>query len=73
MEERYLRYNHLNEYLKSKFGERTLKICIDAGFSCPNRDGTCGKGGCIFCGEKGSGEHLKPLPIKEQVENFFNS
>lgn len=52
------RYNHLNKYLINKFGERTLKICIDGGFSCPNRDGTCGIGGCIFCGEKGSGEHL---------------
>jgi len=73
MEERYLRYRHLNEYLKSKFGERTLKICIDGGFSCPNRDGTCGVGGCIFCGEKGAGEHLKFVPIGEQVKNYFNS
>jgi len=73
MEERYLRYRHLNEYLKSKFGERTLKICIDGGFSCPNRDGVCGVGGCIFCGEKGAGEHLKFVPIGEQVKNYFNS
>ncbi len=55
------RYNHLNKYLKEKFGERTLKICIDANFTCPNRDGTVGVGGCIFCSEKGSGDHLKPL------------
>lgn len=55
------RYKHLNKYLKEKFGERTLKICIDAGFTCPNRDGKIGTGGCIFCSEKGSGEHLKPL------------
>ena len=54
------RYNHLNKYLKEKFGERTLKICIDANFTCPNRDGKVGTGGCIFCSEKGSGEHLKP-------------
>ncbi len=73
MEERYLRYNHLNEYLKNKFGERTLKICVDGGFTCPNRDGTCGTGGCIFCGEKGSGEHLTRLPIDKQVENALNS
>lgn len=52
------RINYLNEYLKEKFGERTLKICVDGHFTCPNRDGTCGLGGCIFCGEKGSGEHL---------------
>ena len=36
------RINYINDYLKDKFGERTLKICIDAGFSCPNRDGTKG-------------------------------
>ncbi len=73
MEERYLRYKHLNEYLKEKFGERTLKICIDGGFTCPNRDGKCGKNGCIFCGEKGSGEHLQLLPISEQVKKYFES
>lgn len=73
MEERYLRYNHLNQYLKNKFGERTLKICVDGGFTCPNRDGKCGIGGCIFCGEKGSGEHLTQFSIKKQIENFFSS
>ena len=52
------RYKHLNKYLKEKFGERTLKICIDGGFTCPNRDGSRGTGGCIFCSEKGSGEHI---------------
>ena len=68
------RYNHLNKYLINKFGERTLKICIDAGFSCPNRDGTCGTGGCIFCGEKGSGEHLNSLnSITTQVKNHLES
>ena len=73
MEERYLRYRHLNMYLNEIFGERTLKICIDGGFTCPNRDGTCGKGGCIFCGEKGSGEQLKRLPIQIQIKNHLNS
>ncbi len=69
-----VRYNHLNEYLKNKFGERVLKICIDGGFTCPNRDGKCGNGGCIFCGEKGSGEHLNSYQsIKKQVENYFLS
>lgn len=67
------RYNKLNAYLKNKFGERTLKICIDGGFTCPNRDGKCGFGGCIFCGERGAGEHTKRVPIKNQVENFINS
>ncbi len=68
------RYRHLNKFLKDKFGERTLKICIDGGFTCPNRDGTVGIGGCIFCSEKGSGEHINlSLSIKEQVNNYFNS
>lgn len=67
------RYNHLNDYFKKKFGERTLKICIDGGFTCPNRDGTVSTNGCIFCGNRGSGEHLKPLNIPSQVQNFFNS
>ncbi len=68
------RYRHLNKYLKDKFGERTLKICIDGGFTCPNRDGTLGFGGCIFCSEKGSGEHINSTnSITKQVENYFKS
>ena len=68
------RYKHLNKYLKEKFGERTLKICIDGGFTCPNRDGTCGTGGCIFCSEKGSGELIKyDDSISKQVTNYFSS
>lgn len=67
------RYNHLNEYLKNKFGERTLKICIDGGFTCPNRDGSKGNDGCIFCSEKGSGDHIHTDTISNQVRNYFNS
>lgn len=69
-----IRYNHFNEFLKNKFGERTLKICIDGGFTCPNRDGKCGHGGCIFCSEKGSGDHINSaFSISNQVKNYFNS
>ena len=69
------RYNKLNEYYKEKFGERTLKICVDGGFRCPNRDGTCGTGGCIFCSEKGSGELIKQSneSITQQVKDYLNS
>lgn len=73
------RYNHLNQYLKEKFGNRTLKICVDGNFSCPNRDGTKGKGGCIFCGAYGAGENIKGKlentldSIKNQVQTFLNS
>ena len=68
------RYKHLNKYLKEKFGERTLKICIDGGFTCPNRDGSISSNGCIFCSERGSGEHIKSVPeICLQVQNYFKS
>ena len=63
-----MRYNNLSGYFRKKYGKRVKKICIDGGFSCPNRDGTCGIGGCIYCGERGAGEHINPLTsIGEQV------
>lgn len=68
------RYLHLNKHLKDKFGERVLKICVDGSFTCPNRDGTKSKAGCIFCSEKGSGDHLlSTYSISNQVTNYFNS
>ena len=67
------RYNQFNDWLKVKFGERTLKICIDGGFTCPNRDGTKGCGGCSFCGERGSGENTKRIDIPIQVRNHLSS
>lgn len=68
------RYKHLNKYLKEKFGERTLKICIDGNFTCPNRDGTFGTGGCIFCSERGSGDLIKyNKNISKQVTDYFSS
>ena len=62
-------YNNLSGYLKNKYGKRLKKICVDGGFSCPNRDGKVGFGGCIYCSERGSGEHISGgVSIKEQVE-----
>jgi len=49
------RYSDYNAYLRSLFGCRVQKISIDAGLTCPNRDGTVGTGGCIYCNDKGSG------------------
>jgi len=43
------RYNSYNEYFKRTFGQRVQKVSIDAGFTCPNRDGTLGTGGCTYC------------------------
>ena len=67
------RYKHLNTYLKNKFGERVLKICVDGNFTCPNRDGKVSHGGCIFCSEKGSGDHIKYNTISTQIRNYFKS
>lgn len=68
------RYRHLNKYLINKFGEKTLKICIDGGFNCPNRDGKVSTGGCIFCSSKGSGDHIRSTEnISEQIKNYFAS
>ena len=50
------RYHTYNYYLKSRFNTKVAKVIIDAGFTCPNRDGKKGYGGCIFCSGKGSGD-----------------
>lgn len=64
------RYNQFSAYLKNKYGAKVYKITIDAGFSCPNRDGHISTGGCIFCDEGGSFSqaHSNKLSIEEQVE-----
>ena len=49
-------YYSLNEYLKRTFGEKVYKLSLDGGMTCPNRDGTVGNRGCIFCSGGGSGE-----------------
>ncbi len=63
-------YNAFSDYLKEKFGQKVYKITIDAGFSCPNRDGTISSGGCIFCDESGSFSkaHSNELDIKNQIK-----
>ncbi len=63
-------YYSLNEYLKKTFGEKVYKISLDGGMTCPNRDGTLGSHGCIFCSEGGSGEFAsqRALSVSEQIE-----
>ncbi len=60
----------LSQFYKSIFGCKTYKISLDAGCTCPNRDGTKGTGGCIFCSQKGSGDFVagRNKPIPEQIE-----
>jgi radical SAM protein (TIGR01212 family) len=63
------RYNDFNTYLRSIFGCRVQKITIDAGLSCPNRNGTISTGGCIYCNALGSGTgaHAKGLSVTDQI------
>ncbi|MEE4608949.1 MAG: TIGR01212 family radical SAM protein, partial [Desulfobacteraceae bacterium] len=49
------RYSDLNRFLREHFGCRIQKITVDGGFTCPNRDGTLGRRGCIYCNARGSG------------------
>lgn len=64
-------YRSLNEYYREIFGRKTAKISLDGGFTCPNRDGTCGERGCLFCSAGGSGDFAEnaALSITEQIEN----
>ena len=54
MEKTY--YNSFPDYCKQQYGRKLYRVALNAGMSCPNRDGTIGKGGCIFCDEGGSGD-----------------
>ena len=64
------RYNSLSDYLKGRFGRKMYKLAVDGGFTCPNRDGTKGTGGCIFCSSAGSGDFAEHgADIKAQLEN----
>lgn len=61
-------YRDYNSYLREMFGCRVQKISLDAGLTCPNRDGSLGTGGCIYCNEKGSGTGAAHLSsISEQI------
>lgn len=65
-------YYSLDAYLKNTYGEKLYKIAIDAGFTCPNRDGTLGREGCIFCSAGGSGDYAvkaaEHLSVREQLD-----
>ena len=66
-----MNYSSLSDYLKSEFGTKVYKIALDAGCTCPNRDGTLDKRGCIFCSAGGSGDFAadRSLPVYEQIES----
>ncbi len=64
------RYHSLDHELKHRYGRKLYKIALDGGFTCPNRDGTLGTGGCIFCSAGGSGDFAADagLSVSEQIE-----
>ncbi len=63
-------YNDYNTYLRNRYGRKVYRIALDAGFTCPNRDGTKGRGGCIYCNERGSrASYANPgIPVRKQLE-----
>lgn len=63
-------YYSLDYYLKRQFGEKVYKLALNGGMTCPNRDGTVGNGGCIFCSAGGSGDFAADggLSVKEQIQ-----
>lgn len=63
------RYYPFDSFLKNRFGEKIYKVSLDGGFTCPNRDGTIGTGGCIFCSEGGSGDFASDarLSVSDQI------
>lgn len=65
------RFLSFNDFFKEYFGGKTVKLSLDGGFSCPNRDGRLSNTGCIFCSDEGSGEFAssKYLSIEEQIES----
>ncbi len=72
------RYHTLNYHLKNKFNEKIFKVALDAGFDCPNRDGTVAYGGCTFCSVAGSGDfagdRVDPIPVQfEKIRSKMQS
>ena len=64
------RYHSLDYHLKETYGEKLYKLSLNGGMTCPNRDGTVGTGGCIFCSQGGSGDFAAPsgLSISDQIQ-----
>ena len=68
------RYHTLDYYFKTKYGKKVFKIPLNASFTCPNRDGTKGYGGCDFCSSKGSGDSAgdSKLSLIDQYYQMLN-
>lgn len=55
-----MEYLSFNQAMKARFGTKVYKLALDGGMTCPNRDGTLGRKGCIFCSDVGSGDFAAP-------------
>ena len=68
------RFHSYNKWLKARFGERVYKVIVDAGFTCPNRDGTVAVGGCAYCNNNSfrPPSAIKTDPIRNQVRDGIN-
>lgn len=78
----FKRYYTQDYYLKNRFGKKMFKVSLNAGFTCPNRDGTKGVGGCSYCSEKGSGDFagdvLESIPqqfekVRDKLHQKWNN
>lgn len=66
-----LLYYKVSRYFKERYGKYVKRLCVDGGFTCPNRDGKCGTGGCIFCGERGAGDYTdNNISVREQIMSW---
>jgi radical SAM protein, TIGR01212 family len=67
-----MRYNVYSDYLKERYGEKVYKLPISLPVTCPNRDGTCGANGCVFCGEIGAGYENLPASMTVSMQIAAN-
>ncbi len=67
-----MRYNVYSEYLRQRYGEKVYKLPVSLPVTCPNRDGSCGQGGCVFCGEIGAGYENLPASMTVEMQIAAN-
>lgn len=72
MQDKYYRFS---DYLKKRFGSKVYKVSVDAGFGCPNRDGTISSGGCIYCDNRAFSYYTRAeaLSLEEQIRQGMES
>ena len=63
-----MRYNTYSEHLRQRYGDKVYKLPVSLPVTCPNRDGTCGKRGCAFCGEIGAGYENLPASMTVKMQ-----